>query len=381
MLVSDEKKIISEFAQKIETPFFIYFFSKFKLQFQKLQAAFPHFQILYALKANANPEIVKELIRLGSGCDVSSISELNIAIHSGVEPCKISFTGPGKSTSEIEYLINANVGFINIESIEEFNIFKNITRHRKSATKVILRFAWDSAFNQFGIDLEGIESILSDSENLKIAQGLHFFSKTQILDSHKILDHFQKSMDRAIYLSNKFNWNIQYINFGSGFGVPYFQNEKELNIEKVGLDFSNLMKSKPDYQKLSQTQFLCESGRYLVAESGYYVSKILYKKKSNKNVFLIINGGLFHFMAAAGMAQILKRPFPLFSLSQNTELEKVTIAGKSCYSEDIFAREIELPKMECGDHVVIGCAGAYGLSFSPILFNNHPMPLEIVYKE
>ena len=180
-------------------------------------------------------------------------------------------------------------------------------------------------------------------------------------------------------LQEKYKINIQIINFGGGFGIPYFEGEKELDIKNLGFGLKKLIEKYKSY--FSGTKFLVESGRYLVGECGNYVTKVLYKKKSKGKIFLIIDGGFNHVLLPSfNNGALFKKNFKISVLKDRDEDEKevVTIAGPLCTPYDILAKDMELPIIKSGDLICIHNVGAYGYSYSPLEFLSHKKPKEII---
>jgi diaminopimelate decarboxylase len=165
---------------------------------------------------------------------------------------------------------------------------------------------------------------------------------------------------------------------GGGFGVPYFAHEEELDLEKVGKGLQVLLRKYKSH--LTNTTFILELGRYLVAECGVYLAKVLYRKESMGDIFLITNGGMHHHIAASGNfgQSLVRRPMPITVANRQGEpMEKVHVVGPLCTPLDTFGF-INLPKARENDLIAVLQSGAYGFSASPQLFLSHPTPREIV---
>ncbi len=165
---------------------------------------------------------------------------------------------------------------------------------------------------------------------------------------------------------------------GGGFGIPYFAHEQELDLTAVGLGLNNLFKHYGPL--LGNTEFITELGRFLVGECGIYLTKILYRKMSMGQVFLITDGGMHHHIAASGNfgQSLVRRPMPItIANRQGYPEEKVHVAGSLCTPLDTFGF-VELPQAQEGDLVAVLNSGAYGFSASPQLFLSHKRPLEIM---
>jgi diaminopimelate decarboxylase len=169
------------------------------------------------------------------------------------------------------------------------------------------------------------------------------------------------------------------INLGGGFGIPYYPSEEELDIKTVGEGLVKLVKENREF--FPATRFIVETGRYLIGESGIYVTRVRYKKKSRGEIFLIVDGGLNHNLAATGnFGQVIRRNYPIAPLEKLGEgtVEKVNIVGPLCTPLDVLGAGVELRRVDEGDLVGIFASGAYGFSASPRSFLSHPEPAEII---
>jgi diaminopimelate decarboxylase len=210
-------------------------------------------------------------------------------------------------------------------------------------------------------------------------KGFHIFSGSQCLKAEAIIEAQQKSIDLAIRLADFCPTPMQTLNIGGGFGIPYFPNETELNVQPIGGALFDSMEKLKKIQP--QTDVIIELGRYLVGEAGIYVCQILDKKVSRGQTFLVVNGGLHHHLAASGnFGQILRKNYPIAigNKMNSSEKEVVNIVGLLCTPLDILADKVELPKAEIGDFVVVFQSGAYGFTASPREFLSQPEICEVL---
>jgi diaminopimelate decarboxylase len=169
------------------------------------------------------------------------------------------------------------------------------------------------------------------------------------------------------------------VNLGGGFGIPYFPGDRPLDIEAVGAALAKTLAKRP--KNLAETKFAIELGRWLVGEAGVYLTRIIDRKESRGETFLITDGGLQHMLAASGnFGQLLRRNYPVAAADRlgGPVEEDVTITGCLCTPLDMLAHEVALPRVEVGDLIAIFCAGAYGLSASPQEFLSQPRAREML---
>jgi diaminopimelate decarboxylase len=174
---------------------------------------------------------------------------------------------------------------------------------------------------------------------------------------------------------------LQTVDLGGGLGVPYFANESELDIDSFGREVRQLIADVNDDTAFDDTRFVLEPGRYLVAEAGIYVARVLDVKQSRGKQFVVLDGGMHHHLAASGnLGQVIKRNFPIAVVNKldRTEHEEVDVVGPLCTPLDVLGRGVQLPAVEEGDLVGVFQSGAYALSASPVRFLSHPPPAEVL---
>ncbi len=383
---------LSSFAEQHGTPLYIYAKDIIKKKYQVLRESLPKkLKISFAVKANPNLEIISLIGKLYDGFDVASAGEAERVIQAGISPDRINFAGPGKTVSELQYVIDQGIGGLSIESEQEFEHIRTICKQLGKTANVLVRVNPDfdlpqsgmkmgGAPKQFGVDSERVPELLKAIKNEKIIHfnGIHIFSGSQNLFSDQLLKIFEKIMEYAVSLVEKTGIPLKQLNMGGGFGIPYFAHEKELDLSAVGLGLKNLLKQyAPSFR---DTSFNIELGRFIVGESGVYLAKVLYRKISKGQVFLITDGGMHHHLAASGNLgqSLVRRAMPLtVANKQGYPVEKVHVVGPLCTPLDIFGF-VELPQAQEGDLVAVLNSGAYGFSASPLNFLSHSLPKEIV---
>ncbi|MEO7177238.1 MAG: pyridoxal-dependent decarboxylase, exosortase A system-associated, partial [Allosphingosinicella sp.] len=168
------------------------------------------------------------------------------------------------------------------------------------------------------------------------------------------------------------------VNLGGGFGIPYFATEASLDVESVGAALAQTLANRPPI--LATSSFAIELGRWLVGESGVYLTRIVDRKVSRGKTFLVTDGGLHHMLAASGnFGQLLRRNYPVAIANRfgAPAGEEASIVGCLCTPLDRLADDVMIPSAEVGDLVAVFLAGAYGLSASPAAFLGHPPALEM----
>jgi len=374
-----------------QTPFYAYDRSLLTQRMQHLRHYMPDaLNIHYAIKANPMPALVQHMSTLVDGFDVASAKELKMTLDTGMSANNISLAGPGKQISEIKQAIAAGIT-LNIESKNELKVAaeqSNILGITANiAIRINPRFELKSAgmkmtggSKPFGIDEEQLPDILKTLKAMNLNfKGFHIFSGSQNLKAEAIIEAQQQSFILADKLSDYYSEDISHLNIGGGFGIPYFLKDKPLDIKIIA---DHLAKNMADFKKNHPTtKIIIELGRYLVGEAGIYVCKIIDKKISRGKIFLIVDGGLHHHLAASGnFGQIIRKNYPIIigNNIQNERKEIVNITGPLCTPLDILADNIELPCSNIGDFIVVFQSGAYGYSASPHKFLSQPDCIEVM---
>jgi len=374
-----------------KTPFYAYdrrlISERVALLRRELPAAI---RLHYAVKANPMPALVQHLAAQVDGLDVASLSELQIALNSGISAAAVSFAGPGKQLRELTAALAAGI-IINIESMGELDTLARLAAAQGMLARVAVRINPDFELKAsgmkmgggpkpFGVDAEQVPALLNHVAKLPIDfQGFHIFTGSQSLRAEAIMEAHDKTFALGLELAEAAPGPIRLFNIGGGFGIPYFPGDQPLALELIS---ANLARWLPRVQKhYPEAKVALELGRYLVGEAGIYVAEIIDRKISRGQVFLITNGGLHHHLAASGnLGQVIRKNYPVVigNRVRGTEREIATVVGPLCTPLDILADRMELAKAEVGDLIVVFQSGAYGLSASPTGFLSHPPPAEIL---
>ncbi len=376
-------------ARAGQTPIFVYDLGRIKLQIETLRRAMPaQLGIHFAMKANPYPDLVAAVSGWVDGLDVASLGEMQIALAGGHS--HISFAGPGKRDVELEAAIRAGVT-LNLESEGEaaraLAIAEKLGIQPKMAVRVNPDFdlkgsgmRMGGGAKPFGVDAERVPELV----RVLMAhgadwRGFHIFAGSQALDATAISETQAQTVQLAGDLAQIVGEAPPFVNLGGGLGVPYFPNDLPVDIAHVGDQLSQTLSKRPDI--LHGTRFAMELGRYLVAESGVYLTRVIDRKMSHGEVFLVTDGGLHHQLAASGnFGTVVRRNYPLAVASRfgaPTE-ETASVVGCLCTPLDRLGDQVGLPHCDVGDLIAVFMAGAYGASASPQNFLGHPAPAELL---
>ncbi|MEE4246499.1 MAG: pyridoxal-dependent decarboxylase, exosortase A system-associated [Kangiellaceae bacterium] len=374
-----------------QTPFYAYDRSIIKNNIDNFNRHFAGIASLhYAIKCNPMPALVDYISPMVDGLDVASGQELTTALNSGHNAKEISFAGPGKQPKELLMALAAGIT-INIESEREleriFHLSKQYDYRPNIAVRVNPDFELKSSgmkmgggSQQFGIDAERvpevIKVILKNNANFK---GFHIYTGSQNLKAESIITAHNAIFDLAVKLSRQSNTSLEQLNIGGGFGIPYFPGEQPLELDEIANNLKRLIATHAD--DLSGSEIIIELGRYLVGNSGIFVSRVIDIKQSRGQKYVVIDGGMHHQLAASGnFGQVIRKNYPVAvgNRMDQTAIESVNIVGPLCTPLDILASKYNLPHIEVDDLVVVYQSGAYGFTASPKDFLSHPYPIEVL---
>lgn len=379
-------------AQRVgRTPFYAYDRQRISKRIAFLRRHLPaDIRLHYAMKANPMPAVVQHMASLVDGFDVASGGEMKVALDTPIPPDRISFAGPGKSETELSSAIAAGI-VLNMESEQEMERIACLGDALGIRPKVAVRVNPDFELKssgmkmgggprQFGVDAERVPAMLARIGELALDfEGFHIFSGSQNLKAEAIQEAQEKTLQLGIRLAQHATGPVRLLNIGGGFGVPYFPGEEALDLAAVG---ENLQRLLPEAKRhLPDARVVIELGRYLVAEAGIYVCRVLERKISRGQVFLVTDGGLHHNLAASGnFGQVIRKNYPVIigNKVQDGEREVVSVVGPLCTPLDLLADQMEMARADSGDLVVVFQSGAYGLTASPTAFLSHPAPVEIL---
>ena len=374
-----------------QTPFYAYDRSLLRARVAELRGVLPKaIKLHYAMKANPMPAVVGFMAGLVDGIDVASAGELKVALDAGAKPQEVSFAGPGKRDVELRQAVASRV-LINVESFREVVALEAISSELGLPARVAVRVNPDFELKgsgmkmgggpkQFGVDVEQMPELLAHIGRAGLAfEGFHLFAGSQNLRAESICEAQQKSFDLAVRLAQDAPLPVRFLNLGGGFGIPYFPGEQRLDLAPIGDNLAGLVQRAKT--ELPQAEFVIELGRYLVGEAGVYVARVVDRKISRGQVYLVTDGGLHHHLSASGnFGQVVRKNYPVAigNRMDSMSRESASVVGPLCTPLDLLADRMNLPVAQVGDLVVVFQSGAYGASASPQSFLGHPPCLEVL---
>jgi diaminopimelate decarboxylase len=374
------------------TPFFAYDRGLLTGRIELLRATLPAgIHLGYAVKANPMPAVVQHLSGLVDHFDVASAAEMRVALDTPMQPENVSFAGPGKTPAELAQAVAAGVT-IELESATEAERVARIGERLGIRPRVAVRVNPDfqvkgsgmrmgGGAQQFGVDAERVPELLVELTAAGLDfLGFHIFAGSQNLNAELICEAQRRTVELALRLADAAPEPVRYLNVGGGFGIPYFERDRPLDLAAIGDNLAGLLADAIRPQ-LPAARVLVELGRYIVGECGFYVTRVVDRKESRGKTFLVVDGGLHHQLAASGnFGQVIRRDYPVAigNRTRDEETETVSVVGCLCTPLDLLADGATLPRADVGDLVVVFQAGAYGLTASPTAFLSHPAPVEVL---
>jgi len=371
-------------AKEYGTPLYVYDFDKIKENYLKLKSAFEGEKslIAYAVKANSNLSVINHLAKLGSGADCVSIGEVKRALRAGVEPYKIIFSGVGKSDIELKEALELNILFINVESEAELKHLESVAKSLGKEARVSIRvnpnvdpkthpyISTGLSENKFGVEIDMAKRMYIYAKNSEFLNpiGIHFHIGSQLTELAPIKEASLIVADLVKSLK-AIDIDIKFFDVGGGIGVKYEDEEP--------IDPADYAKAIIESVRGLDVTIVCEPGRYLVANAGYLVTKVLYEKQTSSKRFVIVDGAMNDLLRPSLYKAYHKVEF----LGEAKEsLSRADIVGPICETGDFLAKDVEIPPTKSGDLIVIHSAGAYGFTMSSN-YNTRPRVAEVACEE
>ena len=379
-----DKKILNAIVDEVGTPFYVYDAYRIRENIKKIKDAFKETIIHYSLKSNPCLGICRIISNAGIEAEIASPYEAEIAVKAGFLPANILYDGPGKTIENISNNLALGLKRFNIEAMTELERLKEITNGNTDDLTLCFRVNPLEESNaaekmtgkpsRFGIDIEELPACLEKAakDGFKI-NGIHLYLGSQILSDEQLIANYRVGLNIISEHYDKFytDKKIDYV-FGGGFGIPYNDDDPEINPEYIAECFKELRFEYGLQDKIT-TRF--ELGRYIIGNAGKYLAKIVDIKVSRGEKFITLDGGINHFMRYV-MTQAKHRIYSLNSTS--IDMEPAEICGQTCTPYDVISIA-DMPKdIAIGDVIVLEDAGAYGWSMGIQNFLSFPTCAEVI---
>ena len=362
-------------VKRFGSPLYVYDAEEIQRRSKELLSAFAGMHVHYAVKANANPSLLKIIRKEGLGAEAVSPGEVLAAKHAGFKKADISFTGPSLTEAELAF-VAARVGRVHLDSLVQLEVWGRL----KLGTNVSLRLNLGIGAghhehvktggdgSKFGI----VPKDMARAKEIAEAYGLTITGVQQHIGSHvpdgsDYVEGAAALLEAAVELPD-----VVHVDFGGGFGVPYRPEEKRQNLAWIGREVKKCVRAFEKETGRSATYAL-EPGRYPIAEAGSLVVSVVDKKETGRHTFIGVNSGFNHLIRPA----LYDAYHEVENLSGSGKRGSATIAGNVCESGDVFAWDRQMPVPEVGDILAIRNAGAYGISMAST-YNLRPLPKEVL---
>ncbi|MFB7664793.1 type III PLP-dependent enzyme [Kitasatospora sp. NPDC056138] len=386
----------AELAKRFGTPSYVYDLDRIAAARQDLFSALPdEVELFYAAKANPHPELLREM-RSGEGrrcrAEISSTGELAAVLAAGFDAADILYTGPGKTEGELAEALAAGVRLFSVESPGDLRNVGAVATRLGVVADCLLRVNSASASatssirmtglpSQFGFDSETLPELrdeLLDVPGAEVA-GAHFFPLSNAKDEASLIAEFQHTIGLAAQLQEQLGVRFRFVDIGGGFSAPYaVTGERPVYGNLRAALAGSLDEHFPGWRG-GEPRIACESGRYLVGDSGTLMVGVVNLKESRGRRFVILDGGINTFGGMSGLGRIL--PVSVRPYDDGVPHEQIaSLVGPLCTPGDVLGRDVELPALAPGDTVSIPNAGAYGPTASLLMFLGRPAPTEIVVR-
>jgi len=388
---------ISQIAKEYGTPFYLYHGEMISERVRRVRAALGgDVEVTYSVKANPNLAVCQLIARERlTGAEVASSGELVVVRAAGFAPEDIVFAGPAKTDEELKMAVDEDIFAVNVESLNEIGRLAAVAEREGKKIGVGLRInpaaqlmgsgmRMGGTVGQFGLDeddlAEAVKRTLAHPDHL-VLRGIHVYTATQVFDANALIEHCRNIFELALQTADLAGMPLEMVDFGGGFGVPYFEKMEEFDLESFGEGFQQLLAQYRPDPRLSGCRFVFELGRYLVADAGVYVTRVVDVKGMKGKTFVTTDGGMNHHLTATGnMGQVFRKAYPLLNLSrmEREPGEGVAVVGPCCTPLDTFGTNIPLGEPRVGDLIGVFHSGAYGYSASNLGFLSHPTPAEVL---
>jgi len=388
--------VLRAVARDFGTPVYVYFVDQVRARVAAVRAAFGRrFQLSFAVKCNPNHGLLQRLHGVVDLLDVSSGGEVRRALAAGWEAARVSFTGPGKTEAEVRAALDARVGEIVVESVDEAALVQRLAAAGGRRARVLLRIAparvprgfglnMSGKPSQFGIDEEDLDDavrVVAGLTHVDLA-GFHIYSGTQCLNADAIVENYAIFVDLFRRACHTHGLRPHTLIFGAGLGIPYYETDVPLDLAAVASKTNPLLDELTRDPAFAATNLVLETGRYLVGEAGVYLTRVIRTKRSRGVDIAICDGGMHHHLAAAGhLGTLIQRNYRMHKVTCAPELAATaayTLVGPLCTTIDTIGRQVTLPRLAAGDLIALESSGAYGPTVSPVHFISHPLPREVL---
>jgi len=384
----------TELAAAYGTPAYVYDLAAIRRAHGDLRRCLPRpSELYYSLKANPHPDVVAQLAALGCHAEVSSTGEVDIARESGLPASSLLLTGPGKTAETIDHALDQGVRHFSVDSPGDLQRVGERATARGVSARCLMRVNADERVPGLAMTMTGTASqfgadagwVAREPERFRAAggarvQGLHLYMGTNLDDEDTLMSQF----DVGVRLAGRLAWRlggIEEVDLGGGFGAPFARTAERPRFPALATRLEAHLDEHLRGWRSGQPRVTFESGRYLTADCGTLVCRVVDVKPSGRETFVVLDAGVNHLGGMSGLKRlprIIPELQPDGVVGRPDRLVDAAVVGPLCTPLDVFCRGVELPPLRPGDLVSIPNVGAYGLTASLLAFLGHRPPLEIV---
>lgn len=384
---------ITRAAAHFGTPLYLYDADGVLGAIERLNVCCEGFDIRYAVKTNPNPWLLRWFKGKIASLDVSSSGEMAQALAAGWSGDAIEFTGPAKTRDDLKTALDTGIRSIVVEDLSEVILLNEIAGVMGVKARILVRIApalAETGFavrlagrpTQFGVDEDKLPAFFERVRTLEYIDldGFHIYSGSQCLDGEAMAQHFWHMWQ--LFKSTMALWGkpVSELVFGAGMGIPYHEGDQPLDLSPL----------KPVTKKINDEiaaltyplKKYIEVGRYLVGDSGLFITRVVRVKESRGTNIVICDGGMNHNLGACGhLGGVSHRHYVMDTIANREgrrEAQQYRVVGPLCTAIDTLAHRVQLPVVQEGDIIAVSCAGSYGPSASPLFFISHKLPKEVV---
>lgn len=371
-----EEKTLQQISQEYGTPAYIFDLDAVKARLQQIKEELgDQIRICYAMKAN--PFLVKEMINLVDGFEVCSPGEFRICERAQIPVEQIVLSGVYKEKQDIKRILNSyeGKGIFTIESLQQLELLAHSAKEEKQMIHVLIRL---TGGNQFGMDKEALCEVIKNRDRYSYLnfKGIQYYSGTQKRKLSGMGKELKELYELCLYLKENFDYQAEELEYGPGFYIPYFQNEKCEDEELLLRTFRDVLDKLQFKGKIT-----LEIGRFLVAKCGYYLTSIVEQKRNLGQNYCIVDGGIHH-VNYYGQTMAMKMPYALhLATEKKGEIENWNICGSLCTISDVIVKQFPLKNAQINDVIVFENTGAYSVTEGISLFLSRDLPKILFYSE
>jgi diaminopimelate decarboxylase len=378
VIVEAPVEVLREVVRQHGTPTYAYDLGRIRAQVARLRDHLPPaVEVYYSFKANPALGLCGFLAACGLGADVASAGEVVTALEAGFDSSRLLVTGPDRSPALMDALRDVPKALVSVDSVNELEALARWEVPQRLLLRLRPDFRCTAGCStgpdsRFGIPFDALPRCRSLLSGLHVV-GFHVFAGSQVLDAAAVAQHLRHALDETCRAADVLGLVPEIIDLGGGFGVPYGPGDGELDLALIGDELGRLV------ERAAPARIIMELGRYLVAQSGWYLTTVLSRQVHGGREAVVVDGGTHQRgdLCGLGLRRTAFAPVPLEPRAGPRV--PTNVLGCLSHPGDVLAEASPLPPLTPGDVLAVPNAGAYGLAASPWLFHGHVAPAEVAF--